>query len=194
MLQKKREYGDDGWILERQCIILKGQSICFLINCIPCLKDGVIFSFAASKKTPSSVCPAVTCRVPRALIGDIASKASPLATVSHQISFRPWAAASANHQAGHALWQLSCFLNNHKQQLKTSPDSSLCPCCYGLIPEPDFSHATEEVKSSDSLSPLKPLSIAIFSCGCVELPDTHCSSKGIFSTILSWSKFTYSLK
>lgn len=90
-----------------------------------------------------------------------------------------------DHQAGHTLWQLSCFLNNHKQQLKTSPNTVLM----SLLQR---SHTRSwlltcyrggEVLWFFKLSPTRSLGEAIFSCGWVELPDTHCSNKG------SWASF-----
>lgn len=106
-------------------IMLKGQNILFFIYCILCLKDGVNFSFATSTNILSSVFPTVTYVLPRAFVRGITSKASPLPTVSSSGLLQTLSCCfcKCDHQPGHALCQLSCFLNNHKQLAKTSPCS-----------------------------------------------------------------------
>lgn len=137
-------------------IMLKGQSIFFFICCILCLKDGVNFSFATSTNTPSSVFPAGTYTLPRALVRGITSKVSPLPTVSYQVSFRPWAAASANVITTQVMLCASFPAFSTTINSKQNPHHVLssCPSFSGPTPEADFSQATEEVKSSDSLTSL----------------------------------------
>lgn len=149
-------------------IMLKGQSIHFFIYCILCPKDGANFSFAAFTNSPLQ-CVQQSCTHCQG--HSLGVMPSLLATVSHQISFRPWAAASANVIIPAML--CASFLNNHKQQVKTLLNSLFI-----------FSF------SLTSLPPIlwvKPYSVVDEWIYLILIAAT----KAAEPTILSWSKFRY---
>lgn len=104
------------------------------------------------KHTLFSVFSSYICTAKGIDIWGITSKSSPLAIVSHQIFFRPWAAATASQVM---LWaSFPAFSTTINSKQKPHQILSSCPSFSGPTPEVDFSQATEEVMSSDSLTSL----------------------------------------